>query len=311
VPSVWLQKVGRLNYDELLAALDWDKVIEAVHGVPLKQHDYGDVAGMLLSSVKKWGVKDYNTLADIKVEQRFVMEIPSLTAHLGVSSAESRSYGSSAIKGFIDLDGFRTTHDGKLDAVEVIDWKTVGSITPEKKLNQSLSWQGRIYAVARGASRYTYRLVQRDGRTAEVSSNWPEPFYTEDDVREYLTETVAARQDEQGRHRVEKLGGVAITPWRRNMPGACGAFGRPCEHLELCAVTNSAPRRPLALGPLSHSSCETFNLCRERYRLDELKKAEDVAAGRETFYDVEASSTLGVSFHAGAAEAWRQIGSLR
>lgn len=282
-----------IKYAELLELLDWNRIVEAAHTVPLKLHDYEDVLQMVMKSVKRWGPADsQGGLRDAVIEERFVLEAYGMIPHLGVTSEESRSYGSSTVKGFIDLRGVRP--DG---TVEVVDWKSTGSITPEKRAALSISWQGRIYATAAQAQRYTYRLVERSGACSEVSVPWPNSAYCEVDVSEYLDNVIYRRK------RMHEW----ISPWPRSMPYACGAYGRDCNYVDECARHNQSGARPLVqLGPLSHSSIEVFNLCPERYRLDEVTKA--LGQGQDRPEDD--GSQLGSSFHAAIAEAWRQLGKL-
>lgn len=283
-----------MNYEALLVALDFDKIVEAIHTVKLKQDDYRDCAAMVLKAIKKWGPGDYLGLAIDGLEQRFAVEFPRVefgkhqifVPHVGASSEESNSYGPRSVKGFVDLTGIKVGTTVR----KVIDWKTTGSISTDQQDRVRHSWQGKLYGCVYQAQQVEFRSIQRDCRATELRYEWPSQSYCDIDVCEHFGKALDLR--ETFRHQYK---------WLQHAPSACGAYGRDCPHKDLCLVHNQAPRKQIDLRPFSYSGSETFLLCPEKYRLNTVLQTND--SNDET--------DLGSAFHVGVAEAWGQIKDLQ
>jgi hypothetical protein len=244
--------------------------------------------------LKKWGPSDYVTLAVDAIEDRFVVTSPRTgrpRSFLSVTSEESRSHGSRAFKGFIDLCGVRTLPNGDYKR-EVVDWKTTGSIGIEHSNRLRLSWQWKLYGYVYGADTVVYRSIQRDGRVSETRLDWPSTSWYPEDVERFMRQVLDLRESQLGE-----------STWLQHSPFACRAYGRDCPRLDVCARYNQHLTGEAALGPMSYSGAETLLLCPERYRLEQVLGREDGES--------EGDTSLGTAFHAGAAEAWRQIKALQ
>lgn len=271
-------------------AMDWESVVGDIQATGIKQCDAPLAANMVLKALKRWGPTDLDGLLIDRVESRFLLvEQPNgYRSHLDVTSDESRAHGHRSLKGFVDLSGV----DGEGRRV-VIDWKTVGTITPEKQSAQRASWQGPIYAYATGADKIVYRLLQRDERAVEIRLDWPTVGCNNKDVERHITQCLDLR---------ESL--LAHGTWIQHKPYACNAYGRPCPHFEPCAVYNAPTRVEKNLGPLSYSGMETLLLCPERYRRDALTPETESS-------DRNDATDLGTALHAGVANVWRQLSKLQ
>ena len=276
-----------MTYEALLDALDFDKVIQAMRDTGIKQCDQEDACVMVLRALKRWGPNDFLGLDISGIEERFSVQFLGPNAGIrsistDVTSEEALGQGEHSLKGFVDLVGTRNAKDGPLRTV--IDWKTTGSISAEQQQRLRDSWQGRLYALAYGAQRIEYRTVNREGRCIELVLPWPGE-YEERDVVQHYGYALGLR---------DLFSGGPV--WMRHAPYACKAYGRDCPYRDLCSH-NQAPRKAPEARPLSYSSCETLLLCPERYRLDSVLKLDD---NKE-------DTALGTAFHAGVAQAWRQI----
>lgn len=276
-----------MTYELLLEAIDMDKVVEAIHTVPLKQDAYRDCAVMILKSLKKWGVKDYLDLKITAIEERFAVEFPEsggMISHLNIGSEESNQFGPRSVKGFIDLGGYRSGE------FEINDWKSTSSISSDQQDRLRHSWQGKLYGAVYQAQRVVFRSIQRDGRCTELRYDWPSKSYCDLDVCEHFGKALALRETFRNSDK-----------WLQHAPSACGAFGRDCVYKELCLVHNQAPRKLIEIRPFSYSGVETFLLCPAKYQLNTIL---DLDKGSE-------STDLGTAFHAGVACAWQQIKDLQ
>ena len=94
--------------------------------------------------------------------------------------------------------------------------------------------------------------------------------------------------------------------WLTHAPYACTAFSskfqpRQCAYYDSCQAHNNATPIVPELGPMSHSGAELFALCPEKYRLNSVLGADEGAA----------DTAIGSAFHAGIAEAYRQLQALQ
>lgn len=282
-----------MTYDLLLEALDTDKIVEAIHAVSLKQCDYEDCIKMVLKSIRKWGPSDYLNFSITGIEERFSVEFPEsggFIPHVGINSETSNLYGPRSVKGFVDLVGSRAGVAGSSPVVEVVDYKTTGSISSDQQDRVRYSWQGRLYATVYGAQRVVFRSIQRDGRAVELRYDWPTKGYCDQDVCEYFGQALNLR--ETFRHQ---------NKWLQHAPSACKAYGKDCPYRSICLVNNQAPRKLIELRPFSFSGSEAFLLCPEKYRLNTVL---DLDKGND-------ETDLGSAFHAGVQEAWTQINKLQ
>ncbi len=275
-----------LTFKEILEAVDWHAVgtaqrFEAV----LSDAEHETVTEAILSAVEKWTPGDFGRIGS--VEEKFQAQIYPEKAVINWGQ-ELFSEDPESVVGFVDLTVWPPS--------TVVDWKTTGDVGTKWQDRHYLSWQGPLYALAAGAQGYVYRGVERSPyrrvngrgihRTREVASPWPN-FRNNQSVLLWLRQNLAQRAVLDGQ-----------SPWPQRSPGACGAFGRPCDFLELCE-TGTTPLTSLTLGPFSHSGIERFGLCPERYRLEKL-----LGEGHD-------EGAFGTAFHAGVAEVYGQLKKLQ
>lgn len=204
--------------------------------------------------------------------------------------------------GVIDLWGFAE------DAVQIVDWKTTGSINTTWKERQARTQQGLEYALALAATgieppfRFTLRAVGADMTTATIGT----PLIRQEDLDRYELET-------QGwaslRNSLVQSGGWG-SPWPRNESGGCLAFGPryPCDYLGICEAREPDVVYPteitdsLGARRISYSSRKEFQRCPERYRRLTIEK--ECGMMKES----GDAAKLGAVFHAGVAAIWEQEG---
>lgn len=269
-----------MTYEQLIASLDWAAINAKVLAMPLlSQADRADLASMLLKACKKWVAPDTESLTVIGVEERFLLDCrPGHAIQRMFAGDEAElSLGPYGVKGYIDLIGYG-------QQIQLFDWKCTGSISEDQQNRLRDSWQWKLYCFATGATQFTYRSIQRDGRTKDTVLRWPGGGYDNADVEQHLRSVQILRESQQY-HDV----------WPRHAPFACRAYGRDCDYVRQCR-TNTAPRQLIQLRPLSHSRMDTLLLCPERYRLDMLATEQD-----------RTETALGKAFHVAAAEMYGQI----
>jgi len=272
-----------MTYDLLLDALNMDKVVEAIHSVKIPQCDYHDAATMVLKALKRWGPTDYMNLRVEAVEERFSLEIPTTGGFLGhIGLGKDAVLSDRHIKGLVDLVGTREA--GR----EVIDWKSTGTISSDQQDRLRYSWQGKLYGTVYQCQRVVFRTVQRDGRCTELRYPWPSASYCDSDVVEHYRQVLTLRDTLKYEGR-----------WPKHAPYACKAFGRDCPYKDMCVVGNQSPEKLISIAHMSYSSCETFLLCPERFRLEKVLDCGDGESSRE--------SDIGSAFHEGLACAYNQI----
>lgn len=183
------------------------------------------------------------------------------------------------VHGYIDLRAVADSGERL-----VIDWKTTGGELDAKWLNrQTDSWQWRIYAYGTGATHVVYRGLSRNGSIRSIIIEVPPD--NNEAVERYLQQCHAMR---------EAVRACGTYPWPQSKPGACNAYGRPCQYLDHCRGNEPLP---IGNGSVSHSysSLQTFSLCPERARLD-------AALGAES--SENESTSFGSIVHAGLAAAY-------
>lgn len=286
-----------MNYEVLVATIDWSKVNAVVLAAPLlSQADRADLGSMLLKACKKWIAPDTDNLRVTGVEQRFLLRsAPGFSVErVGATDGGEEALGEHGVKGYMDLVGWRRDFrvgDGggvAIDSQEIIDWKCVGTISDEQQTRLRDSWQWKLYCVATGATRFTYRSIQRDGRVKDTVLRWSSENYGNQEVENQLRMVQAMRSTLR-----------YYDTWPRHAPFACRAYNRECDYVQQCRA-GTMPLKVIPLKALSHSRMETFLLCPERYRRDRLVEIE--TDRQET--------ALGKAFHAAVAEIYMQIYNL-
>lgn len=262
-----------IQLDDILSSVDLEKVQQAIcvyeqDEKPMADFDIEDARKLVWTAAEKWLVRDLTefTLDRVEKEQiindfKFVMDLSGMI--LGNN------------KPFQDFGNKRY----------IIDWKTSkNSLTTEWKDRLINSWQWRLYSDVVDASLFVYRGLSRNGDTKEVLIQVPE-----ENGQEALEQRISIGRE------IHALRDIGAAVWPRNMPFACGAYGRDCEFMKDCqdySMPKGVPPEKL----LSYSYMSTFQLCNE--------KARRYAMGHNN--DNSDETNFGRAVHRGLAELWRQ-----
>ena len=194
---------------------------------------------------------------------------------------------------------FKTIEQAYVGKTFVLDWKT-SRATLDKTWEDRLfdSWQWKLYASYYGAGLVFYRGVN-----------------DRDDTRELILEPppdVSAETEKQFRQILEYRNTLINNremPWPRNMPSACGAYGRECKYQEDCRtegyVRDYVPVSSVN-APLSYSSMSRMMLCPEKHRryiLEHQGTGPELADTEET--------ARGRAVHRGLEEVYKQLALLQ
>lgn len=266
-------------HDALVERVDWALVGAEIDKVKLLADDRAVAVDLILRAMRRWTVRDQEEYAVDGTERYFLVDRHGAD----VTSREPQSHDT---HGYVDVTGVVGGGVRKL-----VDWKTAGSVDAVWRERCRLSWQWSIYCYAEHATVFSFRGLTRSGQLAEVLLTYPTEQRNDAAVKRRLLALHALR-DQQAENG---------TPWLRNEPFACGAFGRACPHRERCDGGGLVPPAPQPVdGPLSHSGAQTLLLCPERYRLDRVYREDD---------DTE-ESNLGSAFHVGIANVYQQLWGL-
>lgn len=179
-------------------------------------------------------------------------------------------------------------HPGSLMA---IDWKTSrNTLGSDWRDRYIYSWQGPTY---------TDGIGRKYHRT-------PEFFQYRGIARSFETKPVLLKVENPAPSVEAQYGGLRamrdalvdanLPVWPKNMPSACGAYGRECRYWRDC-TEGKEPRFVVAPDKLfSFSSASTFLLCPEKYRRNLLEGSED---SEDTIF--------GNLVHIGLAAAYKQV----
>jgi hypothetical protein len=153
------------------------------------------------------------------------------------------------------------------------DWKSAWNLEDPKKLARwrwrlEVSWQAPIYASSLGIPAsdvsFVFCGVSRYGTTQQVVRR----FTSKDFIvtGDFLANTKTAMSV---MHR-----GQTLPAWPKNMPQACGAYGRDCPWIAECPKGNDPPSGDVQLvdDELRYSYATLFWLCPERYRRTRLEE---------------------------------------
>lgn len=231
----------------LKAEVDWSAVEQEILCHNLPRWDVADMQNMVASAALKYLDEDL---------ERGVhsVETPFLKPRAGWDKP---------IKGTPDLClGARGEY--------IADWKTTGKIDQEWIARMNSSWQWRIYLWATGADAFSYRGIQRDGYTRQVTFERYEGL--NDSVENYVTGIQNIRS---------ALKDLVVYPMKR--PYACRAYGRPCRYMDDCSA-DGRMRQLVDPASLEYTTMEYLLLCPERYRRNEVfgrdaEGSEDTAFG--------------------------------
>lgn len=250
---------------EIIDALDVSKIADATRlsapadwsGAQLES-----IADMIYLAAETWLPQDLDDFRITHIEEKERVPTSPLTRSTVCD-----------IRGFYGPDGEKF----------VLDWKSAGTVDERWVERMEASWQWRTYLVDTQSDIFIYRGVQKDaGATKElICRRYPG---MERDVEEYYRGVSS---------QIRSLVNEEVYP--RNMPSACGAFARQCDHFYDCR-NNTMPRGVILPTSISYSSAEHFMLCPERYRREQL-------AGPGTSID----TLIGSVFHSGMAELYRQL----
>lgn len=274
------QKVAEVSLS--LDQFNLSLVQAAVRGQALPEHEYSGIDVRLRTALATWLAQDLATYESCLQEEEFSSE----TGH-----------------GFLDLVLIRGSR------CVVVDWKTTqGWDSPgwvvKKKLDPQTSWYlgyGSQHLQAKGLQidYLEYRCLNDQGayKTFQLQPSELHGRRIREQA-EVLRETFLAMRSVTG-------------PWLQHMPDACflgSKGGQPtCRFYQEC-TTGSEPR--LVLGnqhgndkildwmPRSKSAFKTFLRCPEQYRRTRLLG--------ESGEDMGIEAKLGIAFHLGAGELWRQ-----
>jgi hypothetical protein len=267
--------------EDYISRIDWEKVHAAILGPPgtptIPEYELEDIQGMIDTAAAKWLVRDMYDLEITGIEEEYLVPV-------------QLSYGEQPFRGFKDICGRLR---GRLNVTQIlagkkviVDWKSTRS-TLDKVWEERLiaSWQWRKYLYFDDADVMLFRGFNRHGETRELMIERPAGL--QEDVLVQIAGVAEQR---------EALIRAALPVWPRRMPGACGAYGRECPHIDDC-LNGTMPRAAVLPGKsFSYSSMGKFMECPERYRRGVLDEGSE---------DTE-ESLAGQSVHRGLAELYAQ-----
>lgn len=265
--------------NNILSLLDRGRIKDAIRSnAPsfLDNFDFEVVDDMLHSAINSWLIDDLEHYTLLATETKKSFEHPA-------SALEPTHL-------ICDLE-----LQDKFGKKVIIDWKTTSrELDPKWEARYRDSWQWRIYLSYLNADKFVYRGVSTKKGTRDVTLNrYPG---LDKEISQYINQFSNMR-----------LSLVGQAPWPRSRPGSCNAFGRLCHYYDDCR-DNTYPLDKLIPRSLSYSGMDTFFLCPERHRREELEKLRaDAEPEREGNFAAE----LGNCFHRGAAEIWQQSFCLR
>lgn len=171
-----------------------------------------------------------------------------------------------------------------------VDWKTSrNTLSSDWRDRHLYSWQGPTYCHGIGIKyQLTPRLFEYRGISRSLETK---PVLLE------INDPAPSVEVQYGGLRImrDALIDSKLPIWPKNMPSACGAYGRECEYWEDC-TEGTEPVYEIERKPFSYSGASTFMQCPERYRRNLVAGSSD---SEETIF--------GNLVHVGLAEAYRQV----
>ena len=276
------------NFDEILRAIDLDKVEAAIfapkcEGGPIPEYTLDEVRNikeMLLLAGERWLPRDLVELEDIRVEEYVTAPNLGMKAFMDVTGTLRGLH-----KPFDDYPGCRM----------IIDWKTRdGELDQRWKDRLVASWQWRIYGSLSQAVLFNYRGISRrcdftDYPCKDVLLVIPESNDLE--VEEYVRGKTAERN---------ALIQLGLDVWPRHMPDACGMYGRECPFKGDCEAYSMPRYLPFETKVMSYTAYHNFCICPEKAR--RLERLPEADSGDE--------ANVGSGFHAAMAELYLQASKL-
>ena len=274
-----IQERRTLAWESYRDTLNWATVNSAIEAVatskgPVHQTEIETARKCVFTGLERWLAED---LANTKIE---AVESP-FEDHLK--------------RGVIDIilrvtekpeDAIYQNYPG---ALMCVDWKTSkNTLGSDWRDRHIYSWQGPTYSdgIARKYQQtprlFQYRGIARSFETKPVllEVNDPAPSV----VGQYTGLRVMR----------DSLIAAQLPVWPKNMPSACGAYGRECPYWADC-TEHTEPKYVPEEKIFSYSGASTFLLCPEKYRRNLVTGSED---SEETIF--------GNMVHEGLAEAYRQ-----
>ncbi len=268
-----------MNLD--LQNFDLGLVQHEVRKQELPEHEYLGIEVRLRSAARSWLERDLDNYDRVLLEEEFGTD-PQDPGH-----------------GFLDLVLVKGTN------CDIVDWKTTSGWdspgwTLKKKLDPQTSWY------------LSYGLQHLRTLGLETKALWYRAVNQEGEVKEFpiAPSELHLRRVWQQRDALEAtFQGLATTtgPWLQNMPEACFQYAKgsapTCPFYTDC-TTGSEPRlvqiqsNVLQWVPRSKSAYKQFLKCPEQYRRVRLLG--------DSHDDMGIEARIGIAFHYGAAEIWRQ-----
>ena len=263
--------------------IDWGLVADStLPPFQLLHDECEDLLAMAITATEKYLSADIQKYELVNSEQKFNRRI----YHGGDPEGfQFNLYGTPDLEFLERATGFGT----------IVDWKTTGSITPDLCTNYERSWQWKTYLFATYADYFIYRVVERppqDGSKIKVRCK-------EISLYRYVDMNDAV---------LKQYGGVALamqalrndpelTVWPMKKPFACGSYGRKCPYYDGCPGESAQLLPSTSLISLNNSGADSFMLCNERYRRNQIH-GENAEGNRTTHF--------GQAFHAVMSEIYRQ-----
>lgn len=263
---------------EIMARVDNAKVVEAIRTVQdLLDFDYANIGEMCWVAAEVWLPQDIDDLVITHIEKKEPYHFAELPNPINIVCDIRGSF-----------TGYNNLFRSVMGKAFVLDWKTSGGELDDRWSNRHVdSWQWKIYLYFTRADVFVYRGISRKGRTRQIVL----PRY------EGLDEDVERQISGVNKMRSSLIGDAV---WPQSMPSACGAYGQRCTYWDDCRE-NKMPKDIVIPKSLSYSAMDTFLLCPEKNRRDELVKLLD--GERTESYEQK----VGQAFHAGQAEIYRQL----
>ena len=249
---------------EVLDQLDWDAVATVISESNLLTTDKDDVAAMVHGAASRYLPSDFDNYDILAVERRWHATLGEFMHH-----------------GTWDL----VLRERASGVHFVADWKTTASLDKEWADRLTASWQNRIYSwslanefyLPQTFYKFHYRGIQRPAASfagsqrnilfRDVTVLHADPVSVDAAVVDYLSDLNNYRKY---LHTAERRNGW----WPRNMPFACGAYGRECAYYADCRKPEAPEPIETPLVSLNYSGAQTLMLCPEKYRRELLAKSE-------------------------------------
>jgi hypothetical protein len=266
----WLEYKDRLDWFKISAEME--KFAAEKGGVHHSEEE--QARKCVFTGLERWLAEDLANCRVIEVESPFEDEYK---------------------RGFIDV--LLQVLDAPEDAVfapfagafKGVDWKTSrNTLSSDWRDRHLYSWQGPTYCHGIGKKyQLTPRLFEYRGISRSLETK---------PVLLQIDNPAPSVEVQYGGLRVmrDALIAAELPVWPKNMPSACGAYGRDCEYLEDCRE-HTEPFVQIERKPFSYSGASTFMLCPEKYRRNLVAGSAD---SEETIF--------GNLVHVGLAEAYRQ-----